>query len=191
MPIFKVQPEWLLGNTPQTLNGQVGNGIRGNMDTVRLMSEIARIRSRHPLVRELALKILQIANIPSQNYYDEARAIGEYVRKKVRYVRDIRGVETLIDPVTMIDQLQRGEAQGDCDDMSLLIASMLLSIGHSPFFRIVKYNKAAHGFSHIYVVDYDRNHGEREKRRISLDAIMKRNPIGYEVPHVEGLEFKV
>lgn len=191
MPIFKIQPEWMLGNTPQVSNGKVGDGIRGNLDTVRLMRQIARLRSRHPLVRELALRILQVAGVQSQNYYDEARAIGDYVRNKVRYVRDIQGVETLIDPVTLIDQLRRGEAQGDCDDMSLLIAALLLSVGHSPYFRIVKYRKDAPGYSHIYVVDYDRNHGERVKRRISLDAIMKRQPIGYEVPHASGREFKV
>jgi hypothetical protein len=191
MPIFQVQPEWLLGNTPQVKNGKVGNGVQGNLDTVHIMREIARARSKHPLVRELALKILQFAQVPSQNYYDEAKAIGDYVRRKVRYVRDIQGVETLIDPITLIDQLRRGEAQGDCDDMSLLIASLLLSIGHSPYFRIVKYRNEARGFSHIYVVDYDRNHGEQRKRRISLDAIMKRQPIGYEVPHASGREIKV
>jgi hypothetical protein len=154
------------------------------------MSTIAKNRSRHPLLRELALRILESANVASQNYVDEALAIGRFVQKKVRYVRDIRGVETLIDPLTLIDQLRRGQAQGDCDDMSLLIASLLLAIGHQPYFRIVKYRPEVHGFSHIYVVDYDRNHGGK-RTRVVLDAIMKRNPIGYEVPHSSGREIKV
>lgn len=189
MPIFKVQPEWLLGNTPETVNGKVSNGVQGNLDTVRLMSQIARNRSRHPLVRELALRIVQAANVKSQNYYDEAKAIGQYVHRKVRYVRDIKGVETLIDPVTLIDQLRRGEAQGDCDDMSLLIASLLLSIGHQPYFRMVRYRAGMPGFSHIYIVTYEKNYGG-EKQRLVLDAILKRHPIGFEVPHAEGEEVK-
>jgi hypothetical protein len=191
MPIFKVQPEWLLGNIPQVKTTQVGNGIRGNMDTVEIMKRVARERSRHPLVRELALKILQVSQVPSQDYRTEALAIGDYVKRKVRYVRDIEGVETLHDPLTMIDQIRRGESQGDCDDMSLLIAALLLSIGHRPVFRIVKYTSKAPGFQHIYVVDYERNHNEKNKSRIVLDAILKRKPIGSEVPHVEGKEIAV
>lgn len=188
MPIFRLAPEMLLGNTPEVVNTSVSNGAAGNYDTVQIMKRVARERSRHPLVRELALHILRMAGVESQNYLDEARAIGQYVQKKVRYVRDIRDVETLHDPLTLIDQLRRNEAQGDCDDMSLLIASLLLSIGHSPKFRIIKYSPHSHGFSHIYVVDYERNHGERNKRRIVLDAIMKRKPIGFEVKHAVGEE---
>lgn len=191
MPILKVQPEWLLGNTPQVSSTKVGNGIQGNMDTVEIMKRVARERSRHPLVRELALKILQVADVPSQDYRSEALAIGDYVKKKVRYVRDIEGVETLHDPLTMIDQLRRGEAQGDCDDMSLLIAALLLSIGHQPYFKIVRYHPQAPGFQHIYVVDYERNHDEKKKVKVVLDAIMKRKPIGWEVPHIESKEIKV
>lgn len=189
MPIFRLSPEMLLGeNTPEVVNTRVANGPAGNYDTVEIMRGVARERSRHPLVRELALHILRMAGVPSQNYLDESRAIGQFVQKKVRYVRDIKGVETLHDPLTLIDQLRRGEAQGDCDDMSLLIATLLLSIGHSPKFRIVKYRANSQGFAHIYVVDYDRNHGERKKRRIVLDAIMKRKPIGFEIRHAVGEE---
>lgn len=188
MPIFRLEPQMLLGNTPETLNTSVSNGSAGNYDTVELMRGVARERSRHPLVRELALHIVRMAGVHSQNYIDEALAIGRYVHKKVRYVRDIKGVETLHDPLTLIDQLRRGEAQGDCDDMSLLIAALLLSIGHSPKFRIVKYSPNSQGFAHIYVVDYERNHGQRVKKRIVIDAIMKRKPIGYEVKHAVGEE---
>jgi hypothetical protein len=178
----------LLGNTPDVVNTSVSNGSAGNYDTVEIMRGVARERSRHPLVRELALHILRMAGVASQNYIDEAKAIGRYIQKKVRYVRDIKGVETLHDPLTLIDQLRRGEAQGDCDDMSLLIATLLLSIGHSPKFRIVKYSPSSQGFAHIYVVDYEKNHGERRRRRIVLDAIMKRKPIGFEIKHAVGEE---
>ena len=148
------------------------------------------MRKSHPLVRQLALNILHWHNIKSQDYVEEARAIAKYVKEKVRYVRDIAGMEQLHDPLTMIDQLKRGTAQGDCDDMSLLIATLLLSIGHRPFFRIVKYKRDAPSYSHIYVVVYEKNWGQKPVR-ISLDAILKRSPIGTEVPHVEGREFRV
>lgn len=192
MPILKLEPEWMLGeNTPSVRNGDTANGIAGNYETVEIMCRVAREKSCHPLVRELALRILDAANVKSQNYVDEAKAIGNYVKNKVRYVRDINGIETLHDPLTLIDQLKRGTAQGDCDDMSLLIATLLLSIGHQPFFRIVKYKKGLNGFQHIYVVAYENNWGDKNKKRIVLDAILKRSPIGTEVKHAEGKEIKV
>jgi len=183
----------LLGeSTTQTKNGDVGSGIVGNYNTVEIMKRVARQRSRSPFVRELALRIIEGAGVESQNYLDESKAIAQYVQKKVRYVKDIDGVETLHDPLTLIDQLKRGQAQGDCDDMSLLVATLLLSIGHQPYFRMVKYHKnPMQGFNHIYVVDYTRNWGQQKNSRIVLDAILKRSPIGTEVKHVSGEEVKV
>lgn len=191
MPILKLKPEWRLGNLPQTSNQSLSDGCKGNLETVEIMKRVARDRSRSPLVRKLAHNILLTYKVPSQFYKDEALAIGDYVKKNVRYVRDINGVETLTDPFTMIDQLTRGEAQGDCDDISLLIATLLLSIGHQPFFRIVKYtNDPFINWQHIYVVVYEKNPG-KERQRIVLDGIIKRKPIGYEIKHLQGKEIEV
>lgn len=192
MPIFKVQPEWMLGaNTPQVKNSQLAPGYFGNLETVDAIKLLARARSRDPRVRELALLILKMSGVKSQNYFDEARAIGQFVQKKVRYVRDINGVETLHDPLTMIDQIKRGEAQGDCDDMSLLTAALLLSVGHQPFVRIVRYKGNNGPYQHIYVVVYEKNYGESNRRRLVLDCILKRSVIGTEVPHSSGDEVKI
>lgn len=154
------------------------------------MRRVAHSRKGHPLVRQLALTILKTHNVASQNYVQEALAIGRYVKEKVRYVRDIAGMEQLHDPVTMIDQIQRGVAQGDCDDMSLLIATLLLSIGHQPFFRIVRYKNGVGPYNHIYVVVYEKDWGQKGRKRIVLDAILKRSPMGSEVPHKSGREIK-
>ena len=183
----------LLGkNKTEVKNGDVGSGVIGNYNTIEIMKRVARERSRSPLVRELALRILEGAGVKSQDYINEARAIGAFVQKKVRYVRDIEGVETLHDPVTLIDQIKRNQAQGDCDDMALLIATLLLSIGHQPFFAIVKYHKNPNGgFNHIYTVVYEKNWGSPLKKRIVLDAILKRVPIGTEVRYVTKEEIKV
>jgi len=193
MPIFKISPEMLLGeNSTQVKNGNVGSGVVGNYNTIEIMKRVARERSRSPLVRELTLRVLESYGIKSQNYIGEAKAIGDYVRKKVRYVRDINGVETLHDPLTLIDQIKRDQAQGDCDDVSLLIATMLLSIGHQPYFAIVKYHTQPNGgFNHIYVTVYEKNWGDKQKKRIVLDAILKRDPIGTEVKYKSKEEIKV
>lgn len=152
------------------------------------MRDKAHEAKKDPRVRSVALKIVQ--GLPSQNYLDEARAIADFVHRNVRYVRDIKGVETLHDPVTLLEQVSRGVAQGDCDDMSLLIASLLLSIGHKPYFRIVKYRPLG-PWSHIYVVGYEKNHGDMKPTRLVMDAILKRQPIGFEAPHHSGEEHAV
>lgn len=169
------------------MSGQVSDGEKGNRETVDLMKKVARLRSGHPLVRKLALNILNYNGIPSNHYVDEALAIGDFVKKNVRYVRDPDNIEYLQDPENLIKDIQKGEAQGDCDDMALLIASLLLSIGHQPFFRCVRYRSNSGNFNHIYVVDYERNK-KGPRIRVVLDAIMKDHPIGYEVPHQSGDE---
>jgi hypothetical protein len=189
MPIFRVPPELALGNSPDVQNKTLGNGIKGNYDTVKILIKVARERAAHPKIRELALRILEFYKVKSQDYINEALAIGLFVQKKLRYVRDIHGVETVHDPLMLIDQITRGEAQADCDDHALLIAALLLSIGHQPYFAIVKYQNPSAGFNHIYVVVYERNHNTR-KKRIVLDGIVKRKPIGFEVPHVYIEEIK-
>ena len=176
-------------NLPQTSLKNVGSGYLANLNTVEMMKRVAHERKSHPLVRQLALLIIQEAGVPSQHYIDEAKAIGRYVQQKVRYVRDIQGIEQLHDPLTMIDQLKKGLAQGDCDDMSLLIATLLLSIGHEPFYPIVKYNPN-HSYAHIYVTVYEKN-WKTSQQRIVLDAILKRSPIGTEVRYAEKKEIKV
>lgn len=195
MPILKLRsassPVMGLSDktVPQNAVIKLPNGADGNLLTVEFMKKVARERSKSPLVRQLACNILKQYKVPSMHYAQEALAIGDWVKKNFRYVRDTRGVETLQDPLTMIDQIQRGNGQGDCDDHALLIATLLLSIGHSPSFRVVKYNKYANSYAHIYVVCYERDKKSPVKR-VVLDAIMKTKPTGFEVPHQEGKEIQ-
>ena len=92
MPILKLEPEWMLGeNLTQTQNSTAPGGIAGNYKTVEVMQGLARDRSTNPAVRELALAILMNYSVGSQDFVNEALAIGQYVQEKVRYVRDING----------------------------------------------------------------------------------------------------
>jgi len=168
----------------------VGEGINGNIDTIKFMKKVARLRSGHPLLRKLATSILLQANIPSMHYVDEALAIGDFVKAHVRYVRDPDDIEYLQDPLDLIKQIEKGEAQGDCDDMSLLTAALLLSIGHQPKFRAVRYRGAMGNYNHIYVVVYERN-GAGPETRVVLDCILKNQQIGSEVPHQSGDDYPV
>lgn len=177
------------GEIPEVSNFKIGDGKRGNKQTIEVMKQVARERSRHPVVRQFALKILSQSGVPSHQYANEALAIGNFVKNYVRYVRDPDTAELLTDPLTLIDQIQRGEAQGDCDDMSLLIVSLLKAVGHTPYFRAVRYSDTRGHYNHIYVVCYEQNLG-KPKQRIVLDAILKDRPIGSEIRHKSGDEFE-
>lgn len=154
------------------------------------MRTLAHQGARSPKIRKLALNILNYYNTPSHHYADESLAIGTYVQEKVRYVQDAAGIEQVHDPLTMVDQIEHGIARADCDDMALLIATLLLTIGHRPKFRAVRYKNRFGAYSHIYVVDYVKN-GANGPYRLVLDAIVKNQPMGFEVPHKNGKEFAI
>lgn len=154
------------------------------------MRKIARSRAGDPLIRKLALNILLYYQIPSNDCVKECLAIGDYVKNKVRYVKDPDNIEYLQDPVDLVKQIQKGTAQGDCDDMSLLTATLLLAIGHQPFFRAVRYEGHSGNYNHIYVVVYEKDFRQPEQR-VVLDCILKHEQIGTEVPHVSGKEYEV
>lgn len=68
-----------------------------------------------------------------------------YVRDKIRYQLDISGVETIRTP-----ELTMRERVGDCDDKSVLLASLLQAIGHPARFVVFSFSPGA-PFSHVYV----------------------------------------
>ena len=179
-----------LGEILEKISLPIFNGKRGNIQTINVMKQVARQRAGDPRIRALALKILSDCKIPSQDHLSEAICIGNFVKESVRYVRDPDNIELLTDPVTLVDQIARGIAQGDCDDMSLLIATLLLSVGCQPYFRAARYKSDSGHYNHIYVVVYERD-WEQKRQRVVLDAILKRSVIGTEVPHQSGDEFAV
>lgn len=67
-----------------------------------------------------------------------------FVRDAIRYVRDIRGVETLHTPERVLKQ-----RAGDCDDKAMLLVALLESIGHTARFRAVGFLPGV--FSHVLV----------------------------------------
>lgn len=93
-------------------------------------------------VRLAALQLVR--DLPQQDWLAEAKSLFEFVRDRIRYVRDIAGVETLQDAERT---LQLG--QGDCDDKSVLLASLLQSINHPARFHAVAFTPGK--FSHVYV----------------------------------------
>ncbi len=120
---------------------QIPNGVAGIKETLRLMGIIIRKYRRNPQIRELALSLVKY--LPSKSYKREVQAIHNYVYSSIRYVRDVRGVETLQTPVQTIRI-----GQGDCDDHTMIVAALLESIGHKT--RIVAVGSMPGTFQHVF-----------------------------------------
>jgi hypothetical protein len=192
----KKHPLANLGKLPDQELQKLGEGINGNLETIEVMKKMAREYSRHDLVKRLATNILHYKNINSHHYLDEARAIGEFVKKHIRYVKDPVGTESLQAPDMMIRMMKDvGYAMGDCDDMALLTAALLMSVGIRPRFRAVRYKEGQGNFNHIYVVVYENNVSNSSNpgpiKRLVIDCIVKDQPIGFEIKHASGKEFVV
>lgn len=110
--------------------GTVPDGVGGIRATLSLMVRLVNIWKKDPGIRELALNLTR--GLPQSDISAEVRALHAFVRDHIRYVNDIEGVETLQTPRATLE-LQAG----DCDDKSVLLASLLASLGRKTRFMAV------------------------------------------------------
>jgi transglutaminase-like putative cysteine protease len=117
------------------------NGKAGVRFTLRKMGDIANAYKTDPTIRELAIRI--IANVPEKSWHGQARAILRFVQERIKYLEDVVGVETLQTP---IQTLRLGH--GDCDDKSILFASLMMAIGKPV--RFVAIGRVKGHFEHVF-----------------------------------------
>ena len=73
----------------------------------------------------------------------KVEAVWDWVRNNIRFVRDIRGIETVATAARTLDI-----GQGDCDDSSVLISSLLESLSHPTRFVAVGFRPGQ--LSHVF-----------------------------------------
>ncbi len=127
--------------TPTYQLMEIPNGANGIRETLRLMSKIVKRYKTAPMVRELSLSL--VFPIADKDWKGEANAIFRYVRDNIRYVKDVRGCETLQSPIQTLRLMQ-----GDCDDHAILSASLLEAIGHPTRFLAVGFKPDS--YSHVF-----------------------------------------
>lgn len=127
---------------------------RGAPQTVALIREAALHAQNNYAVRQLAEKIC--GQLRAKDYLSEILAISHFVESHTRYMRDPATVELVRDPALVASQLLSGETpQLDCDDMSALLAALLMAAGCRVRLVTVAFRNAFHKnqrqYSHIYV----------------------------------------
>lgn len=106
------------------------------------MRDVVKRGKKSLPIRELALTLVQ--HVDGKNWIGEVAALHEFVRDNIRYVKDVRGIETIATPERTL-----AYGQGDCDDQVVLLGSLLESIGHPVrFVAIGTHNPFS--FNHVF-----------------------------------------
>jgi hypothetical protein len=134
---------------PEGMVLKVAN-VRSLDQRVKYIRQMIQKGRNDPRIRALSVKIVSKKCgkkhcIDEKDYVSEVKAIFDWVRKNVRYVRDSYDRDTFQHPVRTI---QFGG--GDCDDYSIVLASMLQAIGYPVRLRVIK-THAAQDWNHIYI----------------------------------------
>jgi transglutaminase-like putative cysteine protease len=165
---------------PRIFIGRIPKGYAGTIKTVELIAYLVRSGAKDFGVRQTAIEILRQCGIRPKNYLGEIRALFEWVRRNVRYTRDIHRVELLHTARRMLEL-----RAGDCDDMTILLSAMLKSIGHPVRLVLVGFNPMKKKlFTHIYLEVFYKG------RWIPLDATVNR-PMGWAPPADHKQHFPV
>lgn len=134
------------------------------------MQGLVKTGRRDPVIRELSANL--VLPLPAKDFQAEAETLFNFVQSNIRYTMDINDVETL-HPAQWV--LENG--YGDCDDFSVLLASMLESIGHKCRFMAVSFD-GPEDFEHVLIQTKIGN------RWIAADAT-EPNPFGWEPPGIQ------
>ena len=124
---------------------QIPDGVAGTRATLLIMRDVARQGKRNAAIRLLAGQLVNPFNSGnSKNWINEIKTLHAFVRDRIRYVKDIKGIETIQTPDKTLEL-----GYGDCDDKSTLLATLLETLGHSA--RLVAVGFKPNNYSHVYV----------------------------------------
>lgn len=127
---------------PTVARIEIGSGNAGVKKTLAVMRRVVLEYRQNPVIIGTAQRVL--ASVPNKNWNAEIRALHEFVRDRVRYTLDVNAVEVLQTPTRLLQTLQ-----GDCDDKSLLLATLLEASGHPARFVAVGFDGV--NLSHVLV----------------------------------------
>lgn len=118
----------LLPPAPPHLLASIPGGVDGVRATLKLMCRLTREARQDPAIKTLADTI--VAPLPSGDFRAQRDALFFWVKRHIKYVRDIRDVETLSTPERTLRV-----GTGDCDDMAVLLASLFEAVGNRTRFK--------------------------------------------------------
>ena len=117
-------------------------------------------------VRQAAITIFRVYDVRGKDRWGEVCAVFDFVRRNIRFTRDIFRLELLHSARRMLEL-----RAGDCDDMTILLGALLMSTGHPVRLVLAGFRpNRPHVYSHIYPEVNVRG------RWIPVDATLDRPP---------------
>lgn len=151
---------------------------RSTLEHLRPIGNAIKAGRKNPAVRTLAGLILNRAHVPERDDAREIEAIFAWVQNTVPFRRDPVDTELLQHMPFQLKSLEMGAQGADCDDLVILLGSLLESVGH-PVKLVVTRLEEGRPFGHIYLVAYVRD----SHHWIPLDATNKGERSGWESPN--------
>jgi len=152
---------------------RVPKGPRGTLATAAIIGRIVQDGAKDFYVRQKAIEIFRQYGVPAKDRLGEVCALFDFVKRNIRYTRDIFRVELLHSPRRMLEL-----RAGDCDDMTILLGALLLSTGHPVRLVLAGFKpNRPHAYTHIYLEVNVRG------RWLAADATMDR-PLGWAPPAI-------
>jgi len=125
---------------------RVPRGAKGTLATAKIIAGLVQDGAKDFYVRQKAIEVFRTGGVQPKNRMGEVCALFDFVKRNVRYTRDIFRVELLHSARRMLEL-----RAGDCDDMTILLGAMLLSTGHPVRLVLAGFRRnRPHAYSHIY-----------------------------------------
>ena len=131
--------------------------VRSIDERVQYIIGVARRGKRDPAVQQTVASILNRKCgfgqwcIKEKDEAGEVRAVFAFVRSKMRYMKDPRGVDVFRSPRRSATSVERGGfAGGDCDDFTAALCAYLEAAGYHTKMRVMAIKPdGPRSFSHI------------------------------------------
>ena len=120
----------------------ISGGASGIDETLAHMARLSRDSRLSMKVRDTALSL--IASCGHKDWACQVRAVHAFVRDQIQYVLDPVDVE-LVQTAERTLELRAG----DCDDKTVLLASLLRAIGHPSRYVAIGFEPGV--FCHVYL----------------------------------------
>lgn len=173
-PTLKSGEIYKSASSPVTFqNFEIADDDQGIAETVAYMNGLAvgDQGSGSPLIQQAAQMITAACAAADQEC--QRNAIFDWVKANIKFQNE-EG-ELLQTPLSTMYDFR----YGDCDDHSLLIAALLMSLGHQIQFRTVGVN-GDNTLVHVYPLAYDTASGQW----VALDTTVSESYPGWEAPSI-------
>jgi len=156
---------------PPSLHTDIPEGAAGTRETLKQMRRLVQDGKTDLGLRDLVQQI--IANVPGKDWFGELCALLNFVRRRIRYSLDTNDIEVIQGAATTL-----ALGYGDCDDLSILLATLCECAGHPCAFAALGFDEVG-SYSHVLVLAS----GAGETDWIALDA-SEGQPAGWYPPGV-------